>query len=573
MPTNILLTGKQFAATIPSNATSIIFCNEVAPTGVSLTDVSEAKDMGIITWYDEPTTTYYVSTQRENVVVQANVNSSSMFEGKSKLVSIDLSNFRTDYVESMICMFMDCSSLVSLDLTNINTERASSLRGVFRNCKNLESITFGDNFCTESITYMGWLFDGCKTLKEIDLSNFNTTNVTLFQSMFINCDNLETVLLGDKFLTDSATNVSYMFSQCKKLKNINVSNFKMNKVTTMEAMFENCESLTELDVTNWEPDICTNMAWLCYYCTSLETFDASSWKMGKAKKLNSMFNGCSNLNGFSVAGWDMSSAENVGFMFYACKKWKSVDFEDWDVRKVQTFDHFLAHSNMQEFDVSKWEITSTCTNLYAIFHSTQVSYIDVTNWDTSNVTVFGQLFEGMSNLEKIDGLETWNTSKGIDFSEMFHACGKLKEIDLSTFDTRSANEGIIVSTNNSISRGLMNMFSSCNSLTKLTLGENFTRFGNGSISSEYYAYFPTPSSSNINGADGNWYIFDYAHYAPNDVPDLTAGTYYSSIKLVDEIDVVVKNGSLKKTADAIRTKNGNTKKYKPNEFADAILLI
>ena len=70
MSTNTLLTGQQFCATIPTNATSIVFCDETAPTGVSLVDVSEAQDNGVVAWMDG--STYKVSTQMNEVKVLSN---------------------------------------------------------------------------------------------------------------------------------------------------------------------------------------------------------------------------------------------------------------------------------------------------------------------------------------------------------------------------------------------------------------------------------------------------------------------------------------------------------------------
>lgn len=235
-----------------------------------------------------------------------------------------------------------------------------------------------------------------------------------------------------------------------------------------------------------------------------------------------MFSGCNSLSGLSVAHFDTSSCEDLGFMFYGCKGLKTIDFANWDVRKVQSFDHLLAHSNMEDYDVSGWEVTSACTNLNAIFHSTRETYIDVTGWDTSNVIAFNQLCDGMYYLERIDGLETWNTSKGVCFAEMFNSCGSLKEINLSSFDTRNCNEGTIISGNGDTSYGFWCMFSSCGSLEKLTLGENFTRFGNGTVQSGNYAYFPTPAS-------GYWYNAETGQaYLPEEIPDLTAATYVST---------------------------------------------
>ena len=57
------------------------------------------------------------------------------------------------------------------------------------------------------------MFFECSSLKELNLKNFNTNNVT---------------------------NMNSMFSGCSSLKKLNISNFNINNVTSMLYMFEGC---------------------------------------------------------------------------------------------------------------------------------------------------------------------------------------------------------------------------------------------------------------------------------------------------------------------------------------------
>ena len=62
-------------------------------------------------------------------------------------------------------MFCGCSSLKGLNLTNFNTN---------------------------NVTNMGGMFSGCSSLKNLNLINFNTNNVTKISGMFFGCsDDLE----------------------------------------------------------------------------------------------------------------------------------------------------------------------------------------------------------------------------------------------------------------------------------------------------------------------------------------------------------------------------------------------
>ena len=62
---------------------------------------------------------------------------------------------------------------------------------------------------------MSCMFSGCSSLKEINLSNFNTVNVTNMGNMFCGCSSLKELDLSN-FNTFNATKMFQMFSGCSK---------------------------------------------------------------------------------------------------------------------------------------------------------------------------------------------------------------------------------------------------------------------------------------------------------------------------------------------------------------------
>ena len=62
---------------------------------------------------------------------------------------------------------------------------------------------------------MNGMFLNCKSLKELNLSNFNTENVTLMRDMFRECLSLKELNLNN-FNTNNVTNMDNMFSGCSK---------------------------------------------------------------------------------------------------------------------------------------------------------------------------------------------------------------------------------------------------------------------------------------------------------------------------------------------------------------------
>ena len=72
------------------------------------------------------------------------------------------------------------------------------------------------------------MFDDCSSLTNINLSNFNTQNVTNMSYMFYDCYSLTNINLSN-FNTQNVTDMSYIFSGCKSLKKENIIT-KDNKI-------------------------------------------------------------------------------------------------------------------------------------------------------------------------------------------------------------------------------------------------------------------------------------------------------------------------------------------------------
>ena len=60
------------------------------------------------------------------------------------------------------------------------------MSGMFSRCSSLKELNLS-NFNTNNVNYMGGMFWGCSSLEELNLSNFNTNNVTNMAFMFGEC--------------------------------------------------------------------------------------------------------------------------------------------------------------------------------------------------------------------------------------------------------------------------------------------------------------------------------------------------------------------------------------------------
>ena len=87
--------------------------------------------------------------------------------------------------------------------------------------------------------------------------------------------------------------MSWMFESCKSLASLNLSQWETANVTDMTYMFDYCSSMTSLNASNWNVSKVTNMGGLLGYCSSLTSLDISQWNLNDNIQLGSMFAFCS----------------------------------------------------------------------------------------------------------------------------------------------------------------------------------------------------------------------------------------------------------------------------------------
>ena len=61
----------------------------------------------------------------------------------------------------------------------------------------------------------------------------------------------------------------FMFSGCYGLTSLDLTGWNTSNVTDMSSMFSNCRSLTSLDLTEWDTSNVTSMSYMLYYCGDL----------------------------------------------------------------------------------------------------------------------------------------------------------------------------------------------------------------------------------------------------------------------------------------------------------------
>jgi len=215
-----------------------------------------------------------------------------------------------------IFMFSGCNSLINIDLSNFNTQNVTNMESMFSRCKSLKSIDLS-NFNTQNVTKMESMFDFCESLTNIGLSNFNTQNVTNMKSMFSRCKSLKNIDLSN-FNTQNVTNMKSMFRFCKSLTNIDLSNFNTQNVTNMEFMLSSCKSLKNIDLSKFNTQNVTNMESMFSWCESLTNIDLSKFNTQNVTNMKSMFYGCNSLVKIDLSNFNTQNVTNMESMFFLC---------------------------------------------------------------------------------------------------------------------------------------------------------------------------------------------------------------------------------------------------------------
>ena len=87
-------------------------------------------------------------------------------------------------------MFHSCSNITEIDMSNFDSSQVTEMNSIFSECVSLTSINLS-NFDTSQNTNFGSLFYGCALLTSLNLSNFNTSKATYMTKIFKGCSSLE----------------------------------------------------------------------------------------------------------------------------------------------------------------------------------------------------------------------------------------------------------------------------------------------------------------------------------------------------------------------------------------------
>ena len=333
-----------------------------------------------------------------------------------------------------------------LERVSVETEdgeiQPTTTKGWFTRCRKLAGVEGLSKLDTSKVTDMSDMFSSCRGLTSLDVSNFNTSKVTDMSWMFIGCSGL-TSLDVSNFNTGKVTNMQGMFQVCRGLKSLDVSGFDTGNVTKMSNMFEGCSGLTTLDVSGFDTGKVTNMSMMFDYCSGLEQVtlrggwsrpfaDCSLPKTMYVKDGNGSF--AEYTGGFPTTKTDTYYTEN------GIKQAFAVVYDDGNGgRAAKLYNRAKVPAAGDTFEgVAVTEVITGIENKPGAFEDKdggkKLTKVEVVDDGIQPLTMSGW-FSGCTSLSEIEGLKKLDTFNVTDMGYMFYNCYSLTSLDLSSFNT------------------------------------------------------------------------------------------------------------------------------------------
>jgi len=175
------------------------------------------------------------------------------------------------------------------------------------------------------------MFQSCSQIIEIDLSKFDTSQITNMYRTFYLCSSLTSLNLNN-FNTSLVDDMEGMFYQCSLLKSLDLSNFVTSKVNKMNQMFYGCSTLDYLNIPNFDTSKVNDMSFMFSGCYILSSLDLSNFDTSLVIDMRYMFNGCSKLNSINLLNFNTSQVYNMSYMFYGCSLLSKLNLSNFDTK-------------------------------------------------------------------------------------------------------------------------------------------------------------------------------------------------------------------------------------------------
>ena len=272
----------------------------------------------------------YLNNEKKNIIKDQNKRLIDFYPTEIGKYSFEI--IFNNKLTSLKCFFSECSNITSLDLTNFDSSNVTDMYRMFNRCTKLKEIKGLNNLNTNKVTNMSALFQYCQEIENLNLSNFNTSQVIKMGGMFGGCKKLKEIKGINNFSTNKVIDMNSMFGECLQLEYLDLSNFNTSNVTNMMKMFNKCKKLKKVILNNFDTSNVTNMAYMFSECFELKIIEGiKKFNTKNVTEMKSMFNECSVLEDLDLSSFNTSKVTSMKSMFYKCDKLKNLNLLNFEI--------------------------------------------------------------------------------------------------------------------------------------------------------------------------------------------------------------------------------------------------
>ena len=375
-----------------------------------------------------------------NIVVTSCTSLAALFANCFSLEELDLSNWNISNKTSLASTFAGCASLKYLNIGSWDTANVTNFSSTFSGCMSLNKIDV-KNWNTGKATTFASTFAGCRNVKELDLSGWRHGTLTSVSSMFLYCYSLHYLDISNIVITSSCTNIYSMFNGCWSLKEININpNWDVsglsNGSNTANSVFANCYSVEKITgIKDWQFYLNNSLASMFSSCYSLKQLDVSGWRVNSITSFASMFANDYSLENLNISNWNVQSATTFANMFQNAYNLKELNLSSWNTENCTTFVSMFngCRSLVTVGDLKNWDTSkvTTMANMFTDCRSLK-EIKGLSNWDVSKVTTINEMFYGTRALREVV-IENWNLAACTSIGSLFRQAFGLQTLSLKNW--------------------------------------------------------------------------------------------------------------------------------------------
>ena len=370
-------------------------------------------------------------------------NMKQMFYNCKALTALDLSSFNTSNVTDMYSMFYG-SGIVNLDVSNFNTSKVTDMRTMFYNMPALENLNISNFDFRAYGPTNGYTINGMVNNNSDILNKLTMDNVIFPQNMYACFSHIKVKELSLKNAdTSNVTNMNYAFGFFTCDKHLDLSSFDTSNVTNMYEMFYSSGIVT-IDVSSFDTSHVTNMESMFCFCKRLTDLDISNFEIGQisSSNLSHLVYDCDNLVSLNVSNLDLSNKDYTATIRNFTDSPNNIKYLIMDNVKLPANVHSeLVNFTKLEYLSTRNIDTSRVTTMTNMFDSCEkLKVLDLTSFDTRNVTNMDRMFIDMPELTTIYVGDNWSTNNVSSSTSMFNGATNLVGGSGTTYDANNIDK-------------------------------------------------------------------------------------------------------------------------------------